>query len=137
MMRSVVSAPKKRVPPAHSASSSSAAMTKNNICRCGAKVVLIKSKTVTNPGRMFWRCPFWRCSYFKWADEEGFSEGELGAEREDEFREEQKLKILKLKTKSDAERRKGKLMMAFAFGSWLMTFIVCIVCVGKCPCSVV
>ncbi|KAJ1402250.1 Zinc finger, GRF-type [Sesbania bispinosa] len=132
-MRYDVSAPEKRVAATHIASTSSShAYPKRRTCGCGAKVVLIKSKTANNPGRMFWRCPYWSCNYFKWVDEDRFTE-----EDESEMIEEQKKKIMKLKTKLDAERRKGKMMMGIVFRSWFIIVIVCLLCVGKCPCNLV
>ncbi|KAJ1394518.1 Zinc finger, GRF-type [Sesbania bispinosa] len=135
-MRSSASAPEKRAMGSNSASSSTFAFPKRRICGCGGNVVLIKSKTTNNPGRMFWRCPYWTCSYFKWADEDGFDE-QLGLAAVDgaEIVGDKKLKVLKLKKKLDAEKRKAKMFMGVAVGSWVLTLIVCVVCVGKCPCT--
>ncbi|KAJ1399868.1 hypothetical protein SESBI_29990 [Sesbania bispinosa] len=74
--------------------------------------------------------------YFKWADEDGFDE-QLGLAAVDgvEIVGDKKLKVLKLKKKLDAEKRKAKMFMGVAVGSWVLTLIVCVVCVGKFPCT--
>ncbi|RYR05050.1 hypothetical protein Ahy_B06g084895 [Arachis hypogaea] len=39
-------------------------------CHCGEYVILLKSLTITNPGRWFIRCPLFEdCNYFVWVDE--------------------------------------------------------------------
>ncbi|KAJ1410040.1 Zinc finger, GRF-type [Sesbania bispinosa] len=116
-MRSSASAPEKRAMGSNSASSSTFAFPKRRICGCGGNVVLIKSKTTNNPGCMFWRCPYWTCSYFKWADEDGFDE-QLGLAAVDgaEIVGDKKLKVLKLKKKLDAEKRKAKCLWVLLLG---------------------
>ncbi|RYQ95149.1 uncharacterized protein LOC107611423 [Arachis ipaensis] len=46
----------------------------DGMCRCSLAVVALRSKTNTNPGRWFLRCPLWKnknqdCKYFQWIDE--------------------------------------------------------------------
>ncbi|MED6187511.1 hypothetical protein PIB30_077118 [Stylosanthes scabra] len=65
------------------ASSSTTNEEKNlfGTCFCGQCVVLLRSGTITNPGRWFIRCPLWKamdCKYFVSVDEidggwEGFA----------------------------------------------------------------
>ncbi|KAJ1414944.1 Zinc finger, GRF-type [Sesbania bispinosa] len=55
-------------------SSSSSSIARRSYCACGEEVTLLKSNSVKNLGRMFWRCPNWdkekNCGYFRWADDE-------------------------------------------------------------------
>ncbi|KAJ1410652.1 hypothetical protein SESBI_21820 [Sesbania bispinosa] len=104
-MRSSASAPEKRAMGSNSASSSTFAFPKRRICGCGGNVVLIKSKTTNNPGR------------FRWCRNR---------------RRLKKLKVLKLR-RSLMQKREGENVMGVAVGSWVLTLIVCVVCVGKCP----
>ncbi|KAJ1415508.1 hypothetical protein SESBI_17935 [Sesbania bispinosa] len=106
-MRSSASAPEKRAMGSNSASSLTFAFPKRRICGCGGNVVLIKSKTMNNPGPVD------------------------GAE----IVRDKKLKVLKLKKKLDAEKRKAKMFMGVAVGSWVLTLIVCVLCVGKFLCT--
>ncbi|MED6123261.1 hypothetical protein PIB30_047483 [Stylosanthes scabra] len=43
-------------------------------CWCGVYAILYRSRTVSNPNRLFFGCPFFKaniphCKYFKWLDE--------------------------------------------------------------------
>ncbi|KAJ1434384.1 Zinc finger, GRF-type [Sesbania bispinosa] len=55
-------------------SSSSSSIARRMLFSCGEEVALLKSKSVNNPGRIFWICPNWNkqinCSFFRWADGE-------------------------------------------------------------------
>ncbi|KAJ1382044.1 Zinc finger, GRF-type [Sesbania bispinosa] len=55
-------------------SSSASSMSRSKVCGCGDELIRIKSRTLNNPGRMFWRCRNWDkvdgCNYFRWADDE-------------------------------------------------------------------
>ncbi|MED6108848.1 hypothetical protein PIB30_028048 [Stylosanthes scabra] len=42
-------------------------------CHCGVYIILYKSKTISNPNRLFFGCPFFKvsnphCKYFLWLD---------------------------------------------------------------------
>ncbi|KAJ1377464.1 Zinc finger, GRF-type [Sesbania bispinosa] len=53
-------------------SSSSSSTARRSYCACGEEVTLLKSNSVRNPGRMFWRCPNWdkeNCGYFRWVND--------------------------------------------------------------------
>ncbi|KAJ1431347.1 hypothetical protein SESBI_07200 [Sesbania bispinosa] len=43
-------------------SSSSSSVMRRKVCSCGEEVVLFKSNSANNLGRMFWRCPNWNVS---------------------------------------------------------------------------
>ncbi|KAJ1398099.1 hypothetical protein SESBI_31336 [Sesbania bispinosa] len=42
-------------------SSSSSISRRFVLCVCGDELLLMKSKSVRTPGRMFWRCSNWAC----------------------------------------------------------------------------
>ena len=44
-------------------SSSSTVSTGYRRCGCGDELILLKSNSITNPGRKFWRCPNWNVSW--------------------------------------------------------------------------
>ncbi|KAJ1425924.1 hypothetical protein SESBI_10650 [Sesbania bispinosa] len=63
-------------------SSSSSSISRRSSCACGDELILMKSNSTRNPGRMFWRCRNWDCIYdyldlqkevtynfFRWADD--------------------------------------------------------------------
>ncbi|XP_057452776.1 uncharacterized protein LOC130744622 [Lotus japonicus] len=39
-------------------------------CGCGKEVILYRSNSKNNPGKLFWRCPDWKekgtCGFFEW-----------------------------------------------------------------------
>ncbi|MED6114949.1 hypothetical protein PIB30_085452 [Stylosanthes scabra] len=72
-------------------------MNKDRCCFCGLEMIIKKSSTTENPGRLFHTCPRYRkgshCNYFKWVDEseyevvegangEAKSDAELGSNHE-------------------------------------------------------
>ncbi|KAJ1387956.1 Zinc finger, GRF-type [Sesbania bispinosa] len=85
--------------------SSSSFCSRRNVCHCGEDVVLMTSKTVSNPGKKFWRCLNWNrkscCGYFDWADEETVEGG-----RNEEDVEGYKVEIMELKMKLAKVQRK-------------------------------
>ncbi|KAJ1443674.1 hypothetical protein SESBI_00268 [Sesbania bispinosa] len=76
--------------------SSSSFCSRRNVCDCGDDVVLMTLKTVSNPGKKFWRYLNWN-----WADEETVERG-----RNYEDVEGYKLEIMELKRKLAKVQRK-------------------------------
>ncbi|KAJ1438721.1 Zinc finger, GRF-type [Sesbania bispinosa] len=69
-----------------SKSSSSSSISRRLFCACGDELLLMKSKSVRNSGKMFWRCPNWAtentCNFFRWADDVVCDEGVRVEERQ-------------------------------------------------------
>ncbi|KAJ1377712.1 Zinc finger, GRF-type [Sesbania bispinosa] len=66
--------------PAACKSSSSSSIVRRMCCACGEEVTLLKSKSIRNLGRMFWRCPNWdvkreELQFFRWPDDEASEQG--------------------------------------------------------------
>ncbi|KAJ1381234.1 Zinc finger, GRF-type [Sesbania bispinosa] len=121
-----------------SKSSSSSSISRRLFCACGDNLLLLKSSSQSNPGRMFWRCPNWAeatCKYFRWADDVVCDEGV----RVEEWKklkhenEELKRKNGKLQLKLSCERRRLKLAVCavvLLMGLFFMVFAVAIVNCG-------
>ncbi|XP_057439166.1 uncharacterized protein At4g04775-like [Lotus japonicus] len=49
-------------------------------CGCGKQVIMYKSNSKLNPGKLFWRCPDWKesrtCGFFEWVKAEGEADNE-------------------------------------------------------------
>lgn len=61
-MKASRSHPTKRASSCKSFASSS--YPRCRLCKCGEELLLLTSKTATNPGRVFWRCKNWDVSNF-------------------------------------------------------------------------
>ncbi|KAJ1412171.1 Zinc finger, GRF-type [Sesbania bispinosa] len=119
-------------------SASSSANSRARRCSCGEKLLLLTSKSAKNPGRLFWRCALWdtqmSCNFFRWADHEELSEGNVS--RRENAVEEMKRKNAKLRAKLLVERTAGRMKNFLVILSWVVTFVVFIYCALKCNCRV-
>ncbi|XP_057443328.1 uncharacterized protein At4g04775-like [Lotus japonicus] len=65
-------------------------------CGCGKQVIMYKSNSKLNPGKLFWRCPDWKesrtCGFFEWVKAEGEAENE--ADNEESSKVNVELKIV-------------------------------------------
>ncbi|KAJ1434577.1 Zinc finger, GRF-type [Sesbania bispinosa] len=117
-------------------SSTSSSYPRFRRCRCGEKMILLTSKSLRNPGKNFWRCPFWdtenTCNYFQWADEEVTEDVSM---RSDYTVDDLKAKNAKLKLKLMAERKAGKMKTYLVFFAWFLSFVVLAFCALKCNCN--
>ncbi|KAJ1398548.1 Zinc finger, GRF-type [Sesbania bispinosa] len=110
-MKASRSHPTKRASSCKSFASSS--YPRCRLCKCGEELLLLISKTATNPGRVFWRCKNWdksnSCNFFQWADEEGTQQDtkEDSSQYIDQQVEEIHRKIGKLQKKLGTERTKA------------------------------
>ncbi|KAJ1395012.1 Zinc finger, GRF-type [Sesbania bispinosa] len=119
-------------------SSSSSSISRRSSCACGVEVVLMKSNTAANPGRMFWRCRNWdkevSCKFFRWAD--GSVSEQLVSIEEWQVmvheHEEQKRKIHKLQKKLSSEKWKVKVAVCSVFCCIGLTSMVCMLAMVKC-----
>ncbi|KAG2405062.1 uncharacterized protein HKW66_Vig0043170 [Vigna angularis] len=122
-------------------------------CGCGERLLLLKTTTLKNKGRLFYRCRNWAVSenksfiYYvedciKWVDEGDFEmEGSLQRKSEEvevcienvvlDLRK----KKDKLKKKLEEERKNFKMMLVFFVLSWALTAMFCILFVLKVNCN--
>ncbi|KAJ1413013.1 Zinc finger, GRF-type [Sesbania bispinosa] len=121
-----------------SKSSSSSSISRRLFCACGDELLLMKSESVRNPGRMFWRCPNWAtentCNFFRWADGALCDEGVRAEEWQmlKHENEELKRKIGKLQMKLGCERRRLKLAVCIVVLLMGLSFMVCALAMVNC-----
>ncbi|KAJ1389044.1 Zinc finger, GRF-type [Sesbania bispinosa] len=119
-------------------SSSSSSIARRHYCACGEEVTLLKSNSVRNPGRIFWRCPNWdkekNCGYFRWADDEASEQ--RGRLDDMEFigqeQEQLKRKIGKLQLKLTVERRKVMVAECCVILCVAVNLVGLLLCIVKC-----
>ncbi|KAJ1383954.1 Zinc finger, GRF-type [Sesbania bispinosa] len=122
-------------------SSSSSSSRRHRCCSCGDELALLRSKSIKNSCRMFWRCPNWdievTCNYFHWVGDEMLDQSRRFEQsvRIDELQcyvqeiEDLKRKFAKLQKKLSGERTRFKEALCFLMFSMLMTMIVCVMAV--------
>ncbi|KAJ1424437.1 Zinc finger, GRF-type [Sesbania bispinosa] len=114
-----------------SKSSSASSISRSKVCGCGEELICIKSKTVNNPGRMFWRCHNWNkddgCNYFRWADDDIVEQSVkgVGGQSQEQELEVLRKKIGKLHKKLGAERCRVQ------FCGYVVFFMLAVTC-GAC-----
>ncbi|KAJ1389487.1 Zinc finger, GRF-type [Sesbania bispinosa] len=119
-------------------SSSSSSIARRSYCACGKEVTPLKSNSVRNPRRMFWRCPNWdkekNCGYFRWADDEATEQ--QGRLDDMEFigqeQEQLKRKIGKLQLKLTVERRKVMVAECCVILCVAVNLVELLLCIVKC-----
>ncbi|XP_057415867.1 uncharacterized protein At1g43920, Chloroplastic-like [Lotus japonicus] len=81
-------------------------------CGCGKEVILYRSNSTNNPGKLFWRCPDWKekgnCGFFQWDirpvaedDMEGSSKLNEGLNLRQDMKEMMEKKLARLKEDID------------------------------------
>ncbi|KAJ1422248.1 Zinc finger, GRF-type [Sesbania bispinosa] len=126
--------------PSASMSCGSSSQSRSRTCNCGDELLLLTSKTASNPGRVFWRCPNWErnssCNFFRWADEEVLQEEGTSEPMHfvDHQTEETIRKNWKLQKKLGAEKAKAKYLFWLLVVSWVVTLGVILTCALKCGC---
>ncbi|KOM53033.1 hypothetical protein LR48_Vigan09g169200 [Vigna angularis] len=118
----------------------------SKMCGCGERLLVLKTTTLKNKGRLFYRCRNWAsnasCNYFEWVDE-GHYENEGSLQRKSEEVEVCMEKVVldlrkkkdKLKRKLEQERKNFKMMLVFFVLSWVLTVMLCIMFVFKINCN--
>ncbi|OWM71052.1 hypothetical protein CDL15_Pgr011179 [Punica granatum] len=90
------------------------------VCRCGLRLQQKISRTVNNPGRIFFGCPRYRdnrgCGYFRWIDRP-FEASNLEIVAEEEVSSSKwKMKYLKLKMKELEKELKHRRVIVVMLG---------------------
>ncbi|KAJ1398799.1 Zinc finger, GRF-type [Sesbania bispinosa] len=119
-------------------SSSYSSHPRRMVCKCGEEVLLLKSSTLTNLGKTFWRCPNWKsshsCNFFHWCDEEDLQQpGNDEAQRRYEQEvADLEFKVSKLRRELTEERAVRRSMTIVIMASWALTIELCIFSLIKC-----
>ncbi|KAJ1384465.1 Zinc finger, GRF-type [Sesbania bispinosa] len=126
-MRSGFSNPHKKG--SASKTSSSSFQSPHTLCDCGDDLILMTSKTVSNPGKKFWRCPNWKnnmsCDFFQWVDEEWLDKGTSMEDVEGYVMEIAQLKkVSKLQRKLCDVRNMRKWLIVCLVFSWALMVVV-------------
>ncbi|KAJ1399763.1 Zinc finger, GRF-type [Sesbania bispinosa] len=117
-------------------SSSSSSTVRRIYCGCGQEVILFRSNSAKNPGRLFWRCPNWdtlnTCGFFRWDDDEEqrgrLEDMDFIVQEVDQL----KRKIGKLQLKLCAERRKVMVAECCVILCLVVILVVLLLFIVKC-----